>query len=705
MADILSGTVELTESKTDSKITDASGVTTHPQTQTFYERYTLTYAEMLFPYVNLMVGSGYDRTLTDTKDPVAGETHSALTNFYPQAALALNNPFVHAGAGYTMREAQMEESGTATQATISEIKNAYLGFKPEGLPTLDLQYIGTHTYDKNHEFLDTKNDLSSANTRFTPVKNLDLAFTVTSNDTKNLLTGIDSDQVSENERANYAKSFFDNRVAFSGDYNGYQATNKVTGGSGVVSFQLFPFFGLSDISDIPTLETLSVNQALIDGNLTASSGINIGQGVSFSGDTKLRNIGLDFGTATSVNTLYVYVDRQLPNTVANAFTWSIYISSDNQNWTVYQTNLLGTFNPFTNSFELQFPAITTRYIKASVRPLSVAVIAPPGTDVSNIYVTELQAYSSQPANQVNEKTSSTSQIFDLYLRTALLKDNSLSYIVSYSQASSNGVSATSILTNALTYNKQFNNVFSGGARIEQDDSRTASVSTVSDLVSVTLMAVPLPTITNNLVLSGRRDESQGQSRHSETIFLYNTASLYRGVDVNLSGGVNIETSATGAESTDTLVNAGISIVPNRFFSLSLNQLESETTSTVGPFTMTNRSADTVGNVAWTPVEAIYLAYSISVSSATNQPNQTIQNYSASWSPFSGGALIFTCTYSETKQTTSGTTPNTDRAFLTGIQWNVGPRIQLTASYNDSRTSATQSSEEDKNFSTDLKMSF
>ena len=171
-----------------------------------------------------------------------------------------------------------------------------------------------------------------------------------------------------------------------------------TGTSRLVFFQVFPFTGLSDNSDTPTLEALSMNQALIDGNLVAGSGIDIGQSASFGGVPILRNLGLDFVNITSVNLLYVYIDRQVPSSVTssvNTFKWDIYTSSDNLNWTLYQSQLLGVFDPFSNRFEIQFPTISTRYIKAAVLPLSVTVIAPPGTDVSNISITELQAYVSK----------------------------------------------------------------------------------------------------------------------------------------------------------------------------------------------------------------------------------------------------------------------------------------------------------------------
>lgn len=703
MADVISGSIELNQSNVDSRSTDASGLSTSARSNSLYQRYQLYYTETLFPYVNLRAGSSFDKTITATTDP-AGETRATDMNIFPSIVLTLNNPTISSGAGYSKREETIGASGAPSVTTIMENKNAFLGFRPEGLPPLDLQVTRIHTFDKAHESLDSQNDSYTAATRFTPVKNLDLAYSVSSNDNKDLLGGSEFVNDTQNGRAAYSNRFFDNRVAFSSNYSGSRSTTETqSGSSGEVTFQLFPFTGLSSISDIPTLETLSTNQALIDGNLTASSGINIGQGVSFGGDTKLRNVGLDFVNITGVNTLYVYVDRQLPNAAAGTIPWDIYTSADNQNWTVYQTNLHATFNPFTNRFELLFPDVTTRYIKASVRPLSVAVLPVPGTDISNVYITELQAFIRKPSAQVAGKTQSTNQFYDVNVRTALLKDRSLAYTVYYSQANSNPGSSTSFLSNALSFSKQFSAVYSGAARISRDDTRDATGNRHSDTATVSFMAVPLPTINNSLALSGRRDEALGQTSSTESVFLSNSATIYHGFDVNLSGGVNFAAPAVGARTESTIINTGASIVPNKTLSMGVNHSVTESSSPgVVTQNSVNRARNTSGNVAWAPFPTAYLAYSISMVSASNVQSQTIQNYSASWSPFSSGALNLTAAYSESLQSL-GT--SVDRAISTGMEWRVGPRIFLTAGYVVTKSRASSQSLDAKSFSTDLRMSF
>ena len=703
MADVLSGSAEVLGSTTDSKSTDASGLSTTSRTNTFYQRYLLYYNEALFPFVNLKAGSSFDRTMTDTTN-ATGETRSTDTIIMPSVALTLNNPFVSSGVGYSKRQETVESTGAST-TDIREIKNAFLGFRPEGLPTLDMQFTRTHLYDKAHETTDTLNDMFSTSTTYTPVKNLDLGYTITSMKNNDRFNDVEYDTVSQTGRAAYSNRVFDNRVSFSANYVGSRSTTETrSGGGGDVNFQLFPFSGLSDISDTPTLEVLNPNQALIDGNLTASSGINIGQGVSSGGDLKLRNVGLDFVNTTSVNTLYLYVDRQLPTSVSGTFAWDIYISSDNQNWTAYQTSLHATFDPFTNRFELLFPDVTTRYIKASVRPLSVTVLPPAGTDISNIYITELQSFISKATSQVTGKTNSISEYYDAGVRTFFLQDRSLIYSIYYSQANSsggNGRSSTTFLSNALSITRQLSTVFSTSARVAREDSRDSSGSTVAYTGYTSLTAVPLPALSNSLVVSARTQETLVQTTTSESVFLNNTATLYPGIDLNLSGGLSLSSNSTGSNTANTLINAGVNIVPNKYLTISANHSETESTQNQSAYG-TNRAVNTSANVALSPAAAVYLAYSISQSAATGIQTQTIQSYSAQWSPFAGGALTFSIGYFETLESTNR---SVNRAFTTGMEWRVGPRIFFNAGYSDTKNHDSSQSAEAKSLSTDLRMSF
>ena len=698
MAEGISGSAELLQASSDVKSTDASGQTSSVKTNTFFQRYQLDYSEMLYPYLNLRVGSGFQKIMSKSESDI-GDSRATVVDITPSVALTLNNPFVYSGVGWSVREEKLSSNpGGPAVTNIQDRKNAFLGFRPEGLPTLDMQAARIHNYDKAHETTDNTTDSFTGTTRFTPVHNLDLAYIVTLLHNTDQLTGTVSDSTVQNARASYSNRFFDNRIGFSTDYSGVlQERETKQGSGGDVFFQLFPIAGLSNITNTPTLDVLSPNSALLDGNLVASSGINIGQSVSLGGDTRLREVGLDFGTATAVNTLYIYVDQQLPASVANTVAWDVYVSSDNQNWTRFQTGLHGVFNPFTNRFELLFPDVTTRYIKAATQPLAVTVLPPPGTDISNVLITELQSFIRRPSAQAAGKTKETNQLFDVNVTAAILEKQLLVYTFYFSEVTSSEGSPTTFLSNALSSFKQFNRVFSGTARIAEDISRDQSGRTVAYSGTATLTAVPLPTLYHSLVVSTRKQETNGLQSSTESIFLNNYATLYKGIDMNLSYGVSVSSVPTGGSSTSTILNGGASFVPNKSLSINVNRSETQSTGL-----QSNHAVNNSGSVAWTPFDTVYLAYSISDFYATNTLRQRTQTFSTTWSPFNSGALNFNAQYSETVSSPAETT---DVTKALAAQWRVGPRIYLTVGYTLTSSTAPAQTVDAKNISTDLRMTF
>jgi hypothetical protein len=699
VAEGISGSVELFDAMVDSKSKDASGLTSNAKVNQLRQRYTLFYGERLYPYLNLRVGGTFDKTISEAESDI-GTSRSTETNIFPSADLTLNNPFISAGAGISRHEGTIETRGGDRVTNIQDKKTAFLGFRPEGLPSLDLQAAMYHNYDKTRKTTDSETDIYSATTRFTPVRNLDLAYAVSLSKNEDLLSGTRSDLTAQNERVSYSNRFFGNRVNFSTDYSAFQSTRETRRGTGgEVAFQLFPFAGLSSISDTPTLDVLQPNQALVDGNTTASSGINIGQGASLSGDTRLRSVGLDFGSATAMNTLYIYVDRQLPASVAGAVAWDVYVSSDNQNWTPVQTGLHGAFNSFTNRFELLFPDVTTRYVKAATRPVGVTVLPPPGTDISNIFITELQAFIRKPESQVVGKTRQTGDLFNANASVAILENQLLVYSVYYSQTVASGAPRTTFLSNSLSSTKRFNEVFSGNARVAREDALDALGKSLAYTGAVSLNAVPLPTLSHTLVVSTRTLESRGEKSRTSSLFLNNSAALYEGVSVNLSGGISYASIATGGTSQSTFLNGGASIVPNRSVSLNVNHLETQSSLPGG---VINRAVSSTGDIAWSPVQTVYLAYSITESSVTNTPRQTHQSYTASWVPFSTGALNFTASYVENR---SSAADSVDRVLGFGALWRMGPRILLSAGYSVAKSTSPSQSSDARSLSTNLRMSF
>ncbi len=194
------------------------------------------------------------------------------------------------------------------------------------------------------------------------------------------------------------------------------------GGGGGGTVQLPPN-GLFLNSDNLLTAPLSSASFLTDNTMTGptSDTNNIGSATFTASppDVTARNIGLQFVAATQMNTLDVWVysvtgatidtavPAFLPATVAGAFMWAVYTSSDGSNWRLFQTGapapyVLDVSRPGVGRFEITFPNVVTKYIKVVVSPLSPFAAGGQAGDFPGIYVTELQAFNTTPAASINK---------------------------------------------------------------------------------------------------------------------------------------------------------------------------------------------------------------------------------------------------------------------------------------------------------------
>jgi len=204
--------------------------------------------------------------------------------------------------------------------------------------------------------------------------------------------------------------------------------------------------------------------------------------------------------------------------------------------------------------------VQTRYIKVVTRPLAPTVID--ASSFPNIFVTEIQAFIKKPvdASQRKTKTGITSQYFNADARARILNIPLLSYDFSifYSRSDPLGVYQYNI-SNGLSVNHRFSQVFSGTARVRREDNIQPDQKIADYIYDASLTATPLRTLTHTLVFSGRNGTASGRiegSRSLYGVFLNNTAQLYQGIDVYLNGGVNYAKRETGEKQSGTTVSFG-----------------------------------------------------------------------------------------------------------------------------------------------------
>jgi hypothetical protein len=217
------------------------------------------------------------------------------------------------------------------------------------------------------------------------------------------------------------------------------------------------------------------------------------------------------------------------------------------------------------------------------------------------------------------------------------------------------------------------------------------------------MAIPLPTLSNSLVMSGRTESIAGRSSDISSVFLNNSAELYRGVNVNLSGGVSSATSETRQETDNTVLTFGASLVPYRTMNISVSYSDTATKQSGGGMEATStysRRGD--ASVAFNPWTTVYLFSSIGVVSQNDKNNSTVRNYAGTWSPFPGGSLQFNFSYNENLRSDDN---GKDTLITPSIRWNIIPRTFLNISYLILKSESTSQATESKSFNANLKMFF
>jgi hypothetical protein len=388
-------------------------------------------------------------------------------------------------------------------------------------------------------------------------------------------------------------------------------------------------------------------------------------------------MGLDFILATEINTLYVWVNLNVEQ-IADAFSWRIYTSDDNQNWVLRQTVSPAIYSPTFNRFEIRFANVNARYVKVATSPLSPVV--PFATGFPTILVTELQAEIRRPASEVAGKLTTTSQNGTLDFRAVLLEPINLAYEFTYIFTKRDPGELRYTVSNGLSFYRQLNKVFSGRGRVAFEIGEEQAGHREAVLYTASVTAVPFQTLFHSLTFSGREETVAGGKDSSMSILLYNIAKLYEGIDANLGGGISFQEDPTGRKRRNTQVNGGATFVPNRKLNLTL--LYNGTTTVTSGGGLAGETTDSTrageADLAFTPVQTMYLFGSYRIETSTSAPRRNILNYSLNWSPFPDGTLHMTFYYNETIRSDD----SKERSIVPNLRWYFTRRSYLNLSYQN-----------------------
>ncbi len=653
--------------------TDGTGRVTKTTTDSLFPRLTINADALVYPNLRLNLGGVFDVDLSSSTINAA-DTNSTLTRLRPFFELRSTNPTLSPGIGYFRRVNRASVGGLPAFTLVGEDYAAYLGWRPEGLPLADFQFVRTNTFDGDRIAEDATKDFGSILSRYTK-RGLTASYHGSYLATTDRINGVETRQVTNSGRFDHSTTFFAKRLRWNTTYNVNHQDLKTasSGDGGEVAFPVIPFAGLAVISDTPLTAVLTPNPLLIDANLTASAGIDLG--TSEPGlASQARNIGLDFLTPAEVNRLLVWVDRELPAEIANSFSWEVYGSPDNITWTRHTTVSTASFGPFENRFVLDFRSLTARYIKVVTRPLSAAL--PEASRFPDIFVTELQPFVTSSAGDARGRLKRTSQVLNTDVRMRIV--NALYYEGSYWYTDVSSASHRDTLSNGLSVNQALGRMFTVYGRGAHERGDQFEGYRVANVGNASLTFTPIRTLRSSLLYTGQDERIDDLRNDRQNVVVQTNAQLYRGVDVQFGFGWNFASRETGEHLRDRLLNVSASVMPRDNLNLTLNYVDT-TTRRSGRFTGNPEYHTRRGylTLAVDPLRTLHLVLGEEVVAVTDEKTRLTHNIGVNWAPFPDGSLQVIVAYNEALR---DLVFGTERIFQQSVRWTFARQSFIEVSY-------------------------
>ena len=691
---------QLTYSRSDSKTTDRdTGEKSNSKSYRFDQRYNLDLTKTIYPYLSFRAGTFYE---VNTSKSLSDNFKTEETTLQPVVGLTLNNPLYQAGLQYTGTRRTEKTTNLQKIELFRDDIISSLVWSPADLPLVDLRYNWTHTYDhpKNVDVIDKLLTLKSS---YTAWEELHLDYIYTRLDTDDRMGGFDTLNQTHFGNVNYSDNFLDDRLLMTTTYAIRYNTLEFPGAE-TVQLPLQPSEGLSAVNtDSPTDgPALTTRNALIDGNLTASAGINIGSAPV--NQAKFINIGLRFSSARDVDEIYVWVDRRLSAAVADSFSWSVYTSPDNTStstWTLVATVFPASFGALDNRFDISFPQVNTQFIK--VVTTALPSVLDPGNQFTDIFVTEMQAFSTLSGAQVNHQFTTLDQNYNLNLTARLGDKTSLGYSLQYFTEDQDAPAPdSSQLFNNIFLNHTFNEIFSSSATFSRGDTKQSDRKTTTYSYGASIRGNYLPTFNQTLTLSGSNESEEEGSAYTYSIFLHHNAILYSGWSAFVDLGRTWNLLVDDTRNASTIIRTGTNIIPNSMINLNLTYNYTLTDSKPpegNSQETTNKNLNL--EVFFTPFRALSLSASINYIEREDF-SSTLQQYSVNWSPFPEGDLQFFFLYNETLENEQN---REETSLGPGFNWKISNHFSLRSSYTYVQGKSSTQKVESNNFLSELTIIF
>jgi hypothetical protein len=607
--DDISGSADLTYLSTETKTSEEEETTWG-----FTQNYNLRVTKDFTPKVNFAANLGIN--VNETND-------TKTTLLTPDIRLNLRNEYFDADTGYRITEKGLDILTMISDEDrlTTESWNINFSTKSDNYPKVRLRYNENINYDHLAvRKTDSKTTNFSGRADYT-YRFLNFNYEYRNNVLDNYVTETITDTDTHYGRVDFRKSFWKNRITTSGSYS-ITSTNTETETRGQdveVAEKKSPSAGLyADDPPDPFNITLTSHDSLINGN----ANINIG-GI---GNTD-QNIGVDLNYNRKVGLIYLYTTT--PNALFNKnfFTWAVYHSSDNLNWTQITSSANKEYDTINERFEISFTATTARYFK----------IVNTANDLNNLYVTEIEALSYKTyAAFTTTETEQTTQNTQANIRYKPMDWLSFTYDFTQDEQKTDSEKNRRQAHNMnCRAEREFNKYISAwaqyGRRMEYDSE---AEDKITDTYLLHFLSSPLTTLNTDLSLNHTvsKEDGETQSKSSSALFQI-SAKLREGADLNLDANItHSENLASLSETTIKSINSELRLELTRMLTA---EIEYDTS-----WTETQQSepdGDTTGKTSsarvilyWRPSHDFYFRGSCSIDKDTAGLKTLQMQYNMNW---------------------------------------------------------------------------
>ena len=353
------------------------------------QQYTVSFLKRVTPYMSLRSSLRYYKL-----DLAQGQSPDVWQEeWQPSGEFSWTPPWFNFSTNLRRRNSQ---SSTLATRLRSDLSGFSFRTRSSRFPVLTLRYDLTRVRESGPD-ANRKSDEKrfQSGLQYTAGRH-SFSEGFTRGQTRNLISSWESLHDLNNFRWSYAVNLLeDKRLHISSNYthNYRHQLDRVQGSATILN--VIPVVSALYAADPgPEWGQLEPLPQLSDGNVDDPTQPQVDLGTGSIN----RNIGVDFGFARPVGALYIFLDA-----ASGPLTWQVYTSSDNLNWSRLEEEVEVVLNLGYNRFELLFPTVTTRYIKAVNGGLNEA---------TTVHATEIQAFiQSEP--ETTTESFSQSHFVDL----------------------------------------------------------------------------------------------------------------------------------------------------------------------------------------------------------------------------------------------------------------------------------------------------